>query len=195
MSQMTMGRCLPGQYLIRYSVTNSLGLTSSAFLTILIEELNVVTLDYSFVLSNRSDDLTYVSSYASQLKEPNSSLASTLANRDLPAFGITFKSLRSLSVNQTSVGSLTDVGNGKMGYPISIKLTVVTVSRACNCLYPITPPSDPCNLLYAGHDSSTRAASVSHGRHDINEEEPSSSGHLQGLSLLPRSLPAVNLEQ
>ena len=144
MTQMTMGRCLPGQYLIRYSVTNSLGLTSSAFLTLFIEELNVVTLDYSFVLSNRSDDLTYVSSYASQLKESNSSLASCLAAHHLPSFGIALASLRSLSVNQTSVGSLTDVGNSTAGYPISIKLTAVTVSRSY--LYLITPPSDPCNF-------------------------------------------------
>ena len=130
MTQMTLGRCLPGRYLIRYSVTNSLGITSSVFLTVFVEELNVVTLDYSFVLSNQSDNLTYVTSYASQLKEPNSTVASTLANRDLPAFGIAFESLRSLGINQTTVGSLTDVGNGIMGYPISIKLTVITVSRA-----------------------------------------------------------------
>jgi len=181
MSQMTMGQCLPGRYLIRYSVTNSLGITSSAFLTVFVEELNVVTLDYSFVLSNRSDDLTYVSRYASQLKEPNSTAASTLANRDLPSFGITFESLRSLSVNQTSVGSLTNVGNGTMGYPIIIKLTVVTVSRDCNCLYPIRLLPlilSTSHLLYAGHDSSTRTASVSHGRNDTKEEEPSNSGHL-----------------
>ena len=127
MSQMTKGQCLPGQYLIRYSVTNSVGLTTSAFLNVIVQELTSYILNYSFVLSSNSDNLSYVTSYANDLLTFNSTSASSLVAQDLPSFGIDVTTLRSLSVNKTSVESLTDIGNGTMIYPILIQLTVVTV--------------------------------------------------------------------
>jgi hypothetical protein len=127
MSQMTKGQCLPGQYIIQYSVTNSLGLTASVFLAIFVEELTSYTLSYSFILSNNIGNLSYVTSYANDLLTPNSTFALSLAAQDLPSFGIDVTTLRSLTVNQTRVEPLTDIGNGTMAYPISIKITVVTV--------------------------------------------------------------------
>lgn len=129
MSEMTKGQCLPGYYLIKYSVANSQGLSSAAYLTVIVEELMSIVLNYTFVPAvARSGDFDSVAAYAAQLMVANSSASSYLASLHLPYFGIDPTLLRGLTVNQTTVEPAYDLGNGTLVYPIEIQFTAVLVS-------------------------------------------------------------------
>ncbi len=52
---MTLGICLPGQYTLRYTVTNAAGATNRGFIIITIEAFSSMNLEYTFVPPDRSE--------------------------------------------------------------------------------------------------------------------------------------------
>jgi hypothetical protein len=122
--QLTLGTCLPGFYSLKYSVKNSAGLSASDFLFIFVEQYSVNVFSYSFSPPNATD-LNLVSQLASNLLV-SSSMATSLAVQQLPAFGVDSSSIRSVEVNSTSIQAGPMV-NGQTSYAVNIQLTVVLV--------------------------------------------------------------------
>ena len=125
--QLTLGTCLPGFYSLKYSVKNSAGLSASDFLFIYVEQYSVNVFSYSFSPPNATD-LNLVSQLASNLLV-SSSMATSLAVQQLPAFGVESSSIRSVEANSTSIQAGPMV-NGQTSYAVNIQLTVVLV-RFC----------------------------------------------------------------
>ena len=97
------------------------GMSASALLTIHIEELSTSLLDYYFApgLVDSSDE-QLVLTLASQLRT-NASLTLAVVSEHLPSFGIQPTSVRSLTVNQTSVSIYS---SSPVVYMIHIQISV-----------------------------------------------------------------------
>ena len=101
LSSISQGTCIPGSYALDYSVTNSQGLTTAAVLTVLIEEISSVVLNYSFVpsaVTGAENQAAYALSLPS-----NNSAAMALIIQQLPFFGYDPSLLRSAVIISVSV--------------------------------------------------------------------------------------------
>ena len=130
-SELTLGTCLPGKYFLKYSVTNSAGLKSSAFLDISVEQYSVNTFSYTFSPARNKTKQTAVQAFALSILN-NATLAATLAAKQLPAFGVNASSIRSVFVNSSTVQAGPTL-NGTATYVVSIQLTVILVRVLANC--------------------------------------------------------------
>ena len=124
-TELTLGTCLPGTYILKYSVTNSAGLKSSAFLELSIEQYSVNTFSYIFSPAHNKSNQTAVQGFALSILH-NVTLAATLAAKQLPAFGVNASSIRSVFVN-SSTAQVGPTVNGTATYVVAIQLTVILV--------------------------------------------------------------------
>ena len=125
--QLTLGTCLPGFYSLKFSVKNSAGLSASDFLLIFVERYSINIFTYSFSPPNATD-FTRVTQLSSDLLI-NSSMVTSLAVQQLPAFGVDSASIRSVEAANTSVHAGAIV-NGQISYTVNIQLAVVLVSKS-----------------------------------------------------------------
>ena len=51
-SRLTLGSCVMGRYVLRYSISSLAGLTSEAFITVMVEKYERLQLAYAFVPDN-----------------------------------------------------------------------------------------------------------------------------------------------
>ncbi|GAX81803.1 hypothetical protein CEUSTIGMA_g9231.t1 [Chlamydomonas eustigma] len=96
-ASMTAGTCLPGQYLLTYTLPSSGQL---GFINVYVERITVTFFNYTFIYnaSNGTMALQFVNS----LRNNNTQLLQ-LALEQLPIFGVDISTLRSTSLNATSL--------------------------------------------------------------------------------------------
>ncbi|KAJ9529614.1 hypothetical protein QJQ45_014372 [Haematococcus lacustris] len=96
----TLGACLPGTYITRYTVQNSAGLNASVFLTLVVEARNFSTLTFPYFPANPTaggaqDEVARL--------EVNTGAVDALAALYLPFFRVNTTQLRSVALNSAQV--------------------------------------------------------------------------------------------